>query len=212
VLFSSPLYLFTFLPVTVAGYFIIGRWAPPLFARLWLLAASLLFYGYSAAQAIPLLFASIAVNFGIGLALGRFDERGKQKTFLYTGIVFNLLLLAYFKYTNFFLKTINAASDAHFGLLSLGFPLAISFYTFQQISFLVDCHQNKAEEKNFLNYCVFVTFFPQLVAGPIVRHREMMPQFAEGGVGLRDWNNIAKGLFVFGLGLFPIERKAVPNA
>jgi alginate O-acetyltransferase complex protein AlgI len=112
------------------------------------------------------------------------------------------MLLCYFKYINFFLQTINAVSDTHFGLLSLGFPLAISFYTFQQISFLVDCHQHKAEEKNFLNYCLFVTFFPQLVAGPIVRHREMMPQFAEGGVGLLDWNNIANGLFVFGLGLF----------
>jgi alginate O-acetyltransferase complex protein AlgI len=82
VLFSSPLYLFTFLPVTVTGYFIIGRWAPPLFVRFWLLAASLFFYGYSAAQAVPLLFASIAVNFGIGLALGRFDETGKRKIFL----------------------------------------------------------------------------------------------------------------------------------
>ena len=125
-----------------------------------------------------------------------------KKTLLTFGIVANLLLLGYFKYADFFIENFNLALDSNFDLLHLALPLAISFFTFQQIAYLVDSYRGETKEYDFLNYSLFVTFFPQLIAGPIVHHKEMMPQFAQTSNLVKKYKNIALGLFIFSIGLF----------
>lgn len=118
------------------------------------------------------------------------------------GISVNLGLLGYFKYSDFFIENFNLLTDASMPLLQLTLPLAISFFTFQQIAYLVDSYRGKTAEYDFLNYAVFVTFFPQLIAGPIVHHSEMMPQFASRWNWVKKYKNVAMGLFIFSIGLF----------
>ena len=118
------------------------------------------------------------------------------------GIVANLTLLGYFKYADFFIENLNLISNSNMGLLHLALPLAISFFTFQQIAYLVDSYRQETKEYDFLNYALFVTFFPQLIAGPIVHHGEMMPQFASKWNLVKRYKNIATGIFIFAIGLF----------
>ncbi|MEA3323294.1 MAG: MBOAT family O-acyltransferase, partial [Patescibacteria group bacterium] len=125
-----------------------------------------------------------------------------KKVLLQIGLVFNIGLLVYFKYMDFFIGNTNAIFGSDFELLHLALPLAISFFTLQQIAFLVDSYEGLAKEKNFLDYTIFVTFFPQLIAGPIVHHKEMMPQFASVKNKVKNYRNIAMGIFVFSIGLF----------
>ncbi len=208
-LFSSPVYIFLFLPVVVIVYFIMMRWRMAAAGKIWLIAGSFLFYSYSALQYLPLIIGSICVNFFLGNRLRKIPSDStnardftRRKVLLATGISFNLCLLGYFKYADFFIENLNRAFDTSTSLLSLALPLAISFYTFQQIAFLVDSSNSEAGEPDFGNYCFFVMFFPQLIAGPIVRHREMMPQFVNIHNRLLDWSNMATGIFVFAIGLF----------
>lgn len=128
--------------------------------------------------------------------------RVSKKGVLVFGIVVNLSLLGYFKYSDFFISNINAVLNSHIALQHLLLPLAISFFTFQQIAYLVDSYKGETKEYDFLNYAIFVTFFPQLIAGPIVHHKEMMPQFANIRNKAANYKNISKGLFVFSIGLF----------
>ena len=125
-----------------------------------------------------------------------------KKSILIFGIVFNLSLLGYFKYTDFLIENFNLAFNSNAELLNLALPLAISFFTFQQIAYLVDSYRQETKEYDFLNYALFVTFFPQLIAGPIVHHKEMMPQFAKTRNKVKNYRNIAMGLFIFSIGLF----------
>ena len=126
----------------------------------------------------------------------------RKKHILIFSITMNLFLLAYFKYSDFFIENINLVFSSHIGLLHLALPLAISFFTFQQIAYLVDSYRGETKEYSFLNYAVFVTFFPQLIAGPIVHHSEMMPQFEEGKNKFIYYKNIVGGIFLFSIGLF----------
>jgi D-alanyl-lipoteichoic acid acyltransferase DltB (MBOAT superfamily) len=144
------------------------------------------------------------INYGIGTALSREDPKRKisKKTLLVTGIIFNLGLLGYFKYADFFINNVNAIFTSNINLLHLVLPLAISFFTFQQIAYLVDSYKEGTKEYDFINYAIFVTFFPQLIAGPIVHHKEMMPQFETIRNKLFNYKNIALGLFIFFMGLF----------
>ena len=144
-------------------------------------------------------------NYSFGRELSKHTHNKKSyssKTLLTAGVIFNLGLLGYFKYSDFFIANINKATDSHIPLLELALPLAISFYTFQQIAYLVDSYRSETKEYDFLNYAVFVTFFPQLIAGPIVHHAEMMPQFAQVKNKVKNYRNIALGLFIFSIGLF----------
>jgi len=206
-LFNSPTYLFLFLPVAVIIYFLLNRARLTTIGKAWLVLASLFFYGYWNTDYLLLIIGSILVNFAIGEALHRTKKpesqhKPKRKSILTAGIVLNLALLGYYKYADFFISNINLALESHLPLLELALPLAISFFTFQQIAYLVDSYQTDTQEYDFLNYCLFVTFFPQLIAGPIVHHREMMPQFMRAKNALVYWPNIAQGLFIFSLGLF----------
>jgi len=143
-------------------------------------------------------------NFIIGSSLNENNKkiRFSKKSLLIFGIVGNVALLGYFKYTDFFIENFNLATSSNVELLNLALPLAISFFTFQQIAYLVDSYKHETKEYDFLNYAVFVTFFPQLIAGPIVHHKEMMPQFANKRNMVKNYRNIALGLFIFSIGLF----------
>jgi alginate O-acetyltransferase complex protein AlgI len=121
---------------------------------------------------------------------------------LVIGVMINLVLLGYFKYANFFVDTINSIIGLNYNLEKIILPLAISFFTFQKIAYLVDAYRGEAREYNFLHYCLFVCFFPQLIAGPIVHHKEMLPQFAKESTYKVNYENIALGFSIFIIGLF----------
>lgn len=134
--------------------------------------------------------------------MGGDSHKFSKKTLLTFGIISNIALLGYFKYSDFIIDNFNLLTDANVPMLHLALPLGISFFTFQQISYLVDSYRQETKEYNFLDYALFVTFFPQLIAGPIVHHKEMMPQFAKTRNKVKNYRNIAMGLFIFSIGLF----------
>ncbi len=145
-------------------------------------------------------------NYAIGKSLNKAcNNKNKgfsRKSILIFGIILNLSLLSYFKYTDFLIENFNLVFNSNAELLHLALPLAISFFTFQQIAYLVDSYRKETKEYDFLNYALFVTFFPQLIAGPIVHHKEMMPQFAKVRNKVKNYRNIVMGLFIFSMGLF----------
>jgi D-alanyl-lipoteichoic acid acyltransferase DltB (MBOAT superfamily) len=143
-------------------------------------------------------------NYVVGNALNSQKKHHmfSKKYLLFFSITANIALLGYFKYFDFFIENINLVFSSNIELLHLVLPLAISFFTFQQISYLVDSYRHETKEYDFLNYALFVTFFPQLIAGPIVHHKEMMPQFAKTKNKIKNYRNISIGLFIFSIGLF----------
>lgn len=144
-----------------------------------------------------MILVSIFFNFYIGKLL----SKNSSKKLLIFGILGNVALLGYFKYTDFFIKNYNWILNEDISLIHLALPLAISYFTFQQIAFLVDNYRGEVKEFSFLNYSLFITFFPQLLMGPIVHHKEMMPQFALKWRSLLRWENVSLGLFIFSIGL-----------
>ena len=204
-LFNSYAFIFFFLPFTFFIYFYLNKKHQTEAGKAFLVFASLFFYSWWNIAYLPLILISMFVNYILGRYLSKKKKSGTRNSsrgLLALGIVFNLGLLGYYKYADFFLENLNTFFQAHLDLLHLALPLAISFYTFQQIAYLVDSYRSETKEYDFLNYAVFVTFFPQLIAGPIVHHAEMMPQFARTRNKLVNYHNIAVGLFVFAIGLF----------
>lgn len=203
-LFNTYIFLFAFLPVTLAGYFLLTareRTRPAAIA--WLVGASLFYYGYWEPKYLVLIGASILLNYTLGLLLS--DERRSRtgrRTVLAVGTAINLGLLGYFKYAGFTLASLNTAFGFDLPVPQIVLPLAISFFTFQQVAYLVDAYQGLTREYRFIDYCLFVTFFPQLIAGPIVHHGEMLPQF-ENRSSLRPRaDNFSVGLTILVIGLF----------
>ena len=203
-LFNSYIFIFAFLPVSFFVYFLLNRWKRPTLAKFFLVLASLFFYSWWNVAYLPIILVSMGFNYlvGIFLASDRITSPIRKKALLAMGIVANVALLAYFKYADFLIGNVNSLLQTHYPLLHLALPLAISFFTFQQIAYLVDSYRGETGEYNFLNYANFVTFFPQLIAGPIVHHQEMMPQFADPKNSKIHYRNIAAGLFIFSIGLF----------
>ena len=173
-------------------------------AKSFLIFASLFFYSWWSIKYLPIILFSILFNYSIGNSInGNYKNvRIHNKSLLIFGITVNIALLGYFKYMDFFIENFNSVFDTSHSLLHLTLPLAISFFTFQQIAYLVDSYRGETSEYNFLNYALFVTFFPQLIAGPIVHHSEMMPQFTSRWNQVKRYKNIATGVFVFSIGLF----------
>jgi len=204
VLFNSYIFVLLFMPVVVAGYFLAGSRMQRQLSIAWLVAASLFFYAWWNPIYLVLIVGSALFNFAIGRQLGQRAESGARYALplLVTGITTNLLLLGYFKYANFFVDNVNALTGSSFELAPIFLPLAISFFTFQQISYLVDAYKQETRDYNFLHYMLFVTFFPQLIAGPIVHHSEMMPQFDDDETYKLKRRNIELGLSIFSVGLF----------
>ena len=202
-LFNSYEFILLFLPLTFLIYFILANKFEYTYAKVFLGFSSLFFYSWWNINYLPLILLSIFFNFFIvKLFLLENKKNYNKKLFLTFGIIVNLLLLAYFKYMNFFVDNLNLFTDSNFTLPNIILPLAISFFTFQQISYLVDSYKGYTKEYRLLDYIVFVTFFPQLIAGPIVHHKEMMPQFRDKDKKRINYENISKGLFIFSIGLF----------
>ncbi len=204
-LFNSYIFIFGLLPVAVIGFYLIGgrgrgrgRHGA---AIAWLVAMSLFFYGWWNPAYVALILFSILFNYTLGAVLSR-ERRGPSRWHLGFGIAVNLGLIGYFKYANFFVDNLNALSGSSYNMEKIVLPLAISFFTFQQIAFLVDAYRGEVREYNFLHYCLFVTFFPQLIAGPIVHHKEILPQFAREDTYRFNSDDLAVGLTIFTFGLF----------
>lgn len=175
-LFNSIEFLFVFLPLTVAGYRLLRQRGYAQLATIWLTLLSLGFYGWWNPPYVLLLIASIASNYTFGYAIHRASPQSRHRLTM-LGIGFNLALIGYYKYTNFFLGTIDHLFGVDLQIAPIIHPLAISFFTFQQIAYLIDVDRGHAPPYSPMTYALFVTFFPQLIAGPIVHHQEVMPQF-----------------------------------
>ena len=215
-LFNSYAFLFGFLPVTVVVFFLASRVRREA-GTLWLVLASLFFYGYWDYHYVPLLLGSIIFNYVVGGQLERYAnaypiERGghvdpawpgtrQRRAWLAFGVVVNVALLGYFKYTDFFLGTVNTVAGTMLELPHIVLPLGISFFTFTQTAYLVDAYRGQAARHTWLTYFEFVTIFPHLIAGPIIHHREMIPQFLAERTFVVNWKNIYTGLAIFILGL-----------
>ncbi|WP_213742383.1 MBOAT family protein [Bradyrhizobium sp. dw_411] len=196
-LFSSYTFLFQFLPVTVLAFAAARRHSPRA-GILVLAGASLFFYGAWRPVYLLLLLASVGVNFGLGL---RMEDPLRRRAIGISGVALNLALLCYFKYTNFILDSLNALTGAPLPFVNIILPLGISFFTFQQIAYLVDVMRGARVERDIVSYTLFVSFFPHLIAGPLVHHAEMIPQFKRGRTG-RSSVLAARGLAIFAAGLF----------
>ncbi len=200
-IFNSIDFLFIYLPVTLAVFLILRRTISLNITMLLLVVFSLVFYGWNVPELVLLIISSTFGNFAISAALQRSHCNSTRKIFFIFGIICNLLLLGYFKYAGFFLAIVCDVTGKTYSPLNIILPIGISFYTFQQIAFLVDRYRSEADHPSLVRYCLFVTFFPQLVAGPIVNHKEMMPQFSGNLMSNGTIGNISRGLalIIFGL-------------
>lgn len=202
-LFNSYLFIILFLPITIFGYYLLGthKINGDKYSKIWLVLASLIFYGHWNISFLPIIIGSICFNFIIVENILQASNKLHKKVFFQIGLFFNLGLLGYFKYKNFFFENINwiSGTDIHFEHIVL--PLGISFFTLQQIAYLVDVYEGIATKVNFLKYTLFVSFFPQLIAGPIVHYKEVMPQFEGSTQKKFSPNNFSLGIFVFVIGL-----------
>jgi alginate O-acetyltransferase complex protein AlgI len=207
-LFNSNEFLFIFLPVTLAGFYLLGAFSRASAIR-WIILASLVFYGWWRPVNILIIAPSIVINFTLARILLRLnqDEGSPRvsKAVLLLGILFNVAFLGIFKYTDFIAGSINDVFGANLILRHIILPLGISFITFQKIAFLIDIQAGRVTAFSFQDYCIFVMFFPQLIAGPIVHYREMVPQF-DAALCRFDKDNVAIGLTLLVFGLF---KKAV---
>lgn len=201
-LFNSYEFIFLFLPITLVIYFLLNRFNKNMLAKFWLVVASLYFYSYFNKSYLILIVVSILVNYFIGTELNmKSNNVIRRKVLLILGVIFNLGALGYFKYYDFFVENINYIFKTNFNLLHIMLPLGISFFTFQQLSYVIDNYHRKSLNYDFLSYCLFVTFFPQLIAGPIVLPAEMLPQFENEENKKVNWENMNKGLYMFSIGL-----------
>ncbi len=199
-LFNSYEFLFIFLPLVLLAYHGLLATRAPGSALTLLVACSLLFYGWWNPHYLALILGSIAVNYACYRGMRRLPKP-REKLVLTLGVVFNLSLLGYFKYAGFFVDNVGELLGLDLPVLAIVLPLAISFFTFQQIAFLVDAHRGLVGETGLREYMLFVLFFPQLIAGPIVHHAEMMPQFTAAGVREQRAYKFACGLALFTLGM-----------
>jgi D-alanyl-lipoteichoic acid acyltransferase DltB (MBOAT superfamily) len=204
-LFNSYPFIFVFLPVTLFVFFAIGRFSQR-FASSWLVVASIFFYGWWNPVYIPLLISSILFNYLIGLGIVRAKKNKAKNSFcrtlLITGLIIDLSLLGYFKYANFFLENVNVLVGTNWNMSNIILPLGISFFTFTQIAFLVDAYRGEIQDYNLTHYALFITYFPHLIAGPILHHKEIIPQFSDPSIYKPNLSHIAVGITVFFIGLF----------
>jgi D-alanyl-lipoteichoic acid acyltransferase DltB (MBOAT superfamily) len=202
-LFNSYPFIFIFLPITFLGARILSL-VSQRYVVWWLVIASLFFYAYWNPPFVTLLLGSAIFNYLMAQFIERalvnhYDQR--KRYLLIFAVIINLAILAYFKYTNFFLESVYTAFGMHFSSLDIILPLGISFFTFTQLAFLVDTSQGMTTERSFSNYLLFVTFFPHLIAGPLIHHKQMMPQFADAKNFHFNTTNISLGITIFVLGL-----------
>lgn len=202
-LFNSYIFIFAFLPLSLLGYFLLNRFDKYTWAKAWLVACSIFFYGYFNFSYLWILLASIGLNYLLSLYFEKTKDTsgGIRRTLFVLGFVFNIGLLFLYKYLDFVFEIAGSLFHTDPIYLGLILPLGISFFTFQQVSYLIDSYKGKAKHYSLLDYSLFVTFFPQLIAGPIVLHSEVIPQFENEVNKKFNSDNFAKGLFIFARGL-----------
>lgn len=200
--FSSYEFIFMYLPLVIIAYFTIGKHFSKIVQHVFLVGASLFFYGYFNPSYLLIIITSILANYFIATLIQKINNERHRKIVFISGLIFNIGLLGYFKYYDFIIENINFISGMKFSLKHLLLPLGISFFTFQQFSFLLSVYKREERVENFVDYSLFVTFFPQLVAGPIVLYSEMIPQFKDDNRTKANYDNIAKGVYIFVIGLF----------
>lgn len=200
-LFSTYKFIFIFLPIVILGYYIFMGLHKPVYGKVWLVTASLYFYAQGSIDFFPFFIGSIVFNYLAGTMLGRWKaDFFLRKVVLTLVVLANVALLGYYKYMDFFIDNVNLMLGTEYEHWNLVLPIGISFFTFQQIAFLVDSYRRETTEYNFLNYTLFVTFFPQLIVGPIVHHKEIIPQFENPDNGRVNYDNISRGLMIFAIG------------
>ena len=199
-LFNSHIFLFVFLPLTLAGFFLLGKWGALRTGLAWLAIMSVGFYAWWNPWHVPIVLGSIGGNFLIGRQLSGASVH--RRRWLVVGVVANLVLLGWYKYAGFFARTLNEIPGLHLPVLQTALPLGISFFTFTQIAYLVDNWRGRAGPYGGLRYALFVLFFPHLIAGPIVHHHQLIPQLRRREIFRFDPETFAAGvvLFVIGLG------------
>jgi len=201
-LFNSFVFIFGFLPATLVIFFLTARLAGTRAAVGFLIFASMFFYAWWSPIYLLLLIGEVTVNFLIGRLILKRRTEPSGKAILAAGIAFNLLILGYFKYAVFFLGIVNQLAATQWSIVALVLPLGISFHTFQQIAYLIQVKTGHAPRYRFHDYALFVTFFPQLIAGPIVHHDEIIPQIESAGFARWNTGNFLLGLSIFAIGLF----------
>ena len=198
-LFNSHFFIFLFFPLSIIGYFTFGRLKKHQFAKYFLLLMSLWFYAANDIRSLPVLILSILVNFYLGKQILKTQKY--KKLLCFVGILLNLAVLGVFKYLNFFMQNIFSVFGQNYTPISLILPLGISFFTFQQISYLIDCKNNVAENYSISEYSLFVSFFPYITSGPIAFHSEIIPQLRNKQNFKPSACNISRGLTAFAFGL-----------
>ena len=202
-LFNSYVFMLAFLPLTLLIYFLLGRLPERIpLNKLFLVLASFVFYGYNNPNYVPIIVSSILINYALSQMMLASQKKLIRLPLILLGLFLNLGVLFYFKYHDFFASNMNAFFGTSWALYRLALPLGISFFTFQQLSYVIDSYRRTVPRYNILDYALFVTFFPQLVAGPIVLHSEIVPQFADPKNRRFNFDNFAPGLYAFALGLF----------
>lgn len=200
-LFNSYIFILFFLPITLAGYFYFCHSEENSYRKIFLVTASFLFYAYWSSYQLILFLISILINYFIGLKIQATKEKIAKKHWLQLGLFFNILYLSYFKYKYFLLDNFNFIFQTDFHLNKVALPLAISFFSIQQVAYLVDIYEGLTHEKKLLDYSLFVSFFPRLTAGPIVHHKEIMSQLNDPSRKEFLIKNISLGLYLFIIGL-----------
>ena len=201
-LFNSYVFILCFFPIVFIGYYLLLNLKNKKVAKIFFVICNLYFYSYWNINYLPIILSSIAINFTLAAMLNKIPRLFVKRMILTLGILFNIGLLGYYKYSDFFLTNVNVLFKTDYPLLHLALPLAISFFTFQQIAYLVDTFREGTKEYTLLDYAFFVTFFPHLIAGPIVHHREIIDQLHDGSNYKMKMSNIASGIYIFSIGLF----------
>ena len=200
-LFNSYIFIFLFFPLVLFGYYGLNYLKHYKMALGYVTCMSLWFYGYNSIEYLMMLIVSILANFMLVEVMSRVKMPMSRKVLLGLGLLWNLGVLFYFKYYDFFIENVNIALKTEFTLLNLMLPLGISFYTFQQLSYVIDYYREECEKYSLLEYAMYVSFFPQLIAGPIVYHDELIPQFRKEENKRLNYENLSKGIYAFSLGL-----------
>lgn len=199
--FNSYIFILMFLPLTLLGYFILNRFQLYTYSAIFLCGMTMWFYGFYNPKHLVIILSSLFVNYITALLINRSKEKNTKKGVLILGIFINIGLIFYFKYYNFFVENVNVLFRSNYEIHRIALPLGISYFTFQQIAYLVDSYRGETENYNFLEYMSFVLFFPQISSGPIVRHKELIPQFRDREKKKVSYENLSLGIFIFSCGL-----------
>lgn len=200
-IFSSYMFVFSFFPAVFSGYYILNYSRQYQAAKWYLICSSFLFYSVASIDFFPFFVGSVFLNYLIGKLLNiSTTHPNLKKILLGFGLLFNIFLLGYYKYLDFFITNINTVTGRDIPLQHILLPVGISFFTFQLIAYLVDSYRNETKDYSIVNYLLFITFFPQLIVGPIVHHKDVVPQYKDPEKRLLNPENISKGLFIFAIG------------